>query len=400
MTVPVRTFTMQTIKPGVQRTILMFFNEGDLTLTWHLESTTNVTAWNVTPASGALSGGEVAVVTMESETAHLQARSDAYVSTLGLVSDTLDPTEQNIRIDVHSIVTATPSASKSRVTLRNLDTLSVSGTLEFELTPVDVTGMVVLDPPDVTYQARLWSLTTSTLDPVVCTVVFYQGECKLPALAAGLFTLHVLDKDGLAVGNAAGQYNLSASQCPASYKLDETGSLCACSPGTHDTGVVCEACPSGYISSETGCTQCRFPQTSNPDNTQCSECVEDYYYKNENSENVSECVSCPDAVVCNASSRIGDWKLKEGWWRSDDNSDDVRKCRFGANACPGDGLGCKGDGALCACGYVGPLCSVCDTGRGKDYFLNWVNTGPKCVICEECGSTERHTSTIVFRRIR
>ena len=72
--------------------------------------------------------------------------------------------------------------------------------------------------------------------------------------------------------------------------------------------------------------------------------------------------------------------LKAGHWRTDEDSDDIRVCRFGGFSCPGDGKNqATGPNRYCALNYIGPLCSAC----APTFFSSWVRDGK----CNECSST-------------
>ena len=76
------------------------------------------------------------------------------------------------------------------------------------------------------------------------------------------------------------------------------------------------------------------------------------------------------------------------------DSIDVRKCAYPL-ACPGrnSSLLCQSDdddGSYCACGYTGPLCSVCDAA----FFLSWSGDA-----CTDCDDTEGHAPLIAISSI-
>ena len=68
-----------------------------------------------------------------------------------------------------------------------------------------------------------------------------------------------------------------------------------------------------------------------------------------------------------------------------DDTSNVLKCKFEATACPGGNSSRCASGEredyYCACGYIGPLCSVCD----KGYFKSWAGP-PKCDVCDDTAS--------------
>ena len=124
-------------------------------------------------------------------------------------------------------------------------------------------------------------------------------------------------------------------------------------------------------------------------NTVCQPCTRGYY---ENSAGL--CELCPNSVDCDEASTVSDWKLHAGHWRTDDESADVRKCRFGVTSCPGDGKNqaaaysssqgrrttsssAPGPNPYCSPNHVGHLCSAC----AEDFFLGWTGDG-KCYQCQ------------------
>ena len=164
-------------------------------------------------------------------------------------------------------------------------------------------------------------------------------------------------------------------------------------------------CPNGAIPSGTA-----------QGNTVCKPCAEGMYEKAgscsaaprdilcEKGSTVSWCESCPNGVTCKEGSMVSDWELKAGHWRTDDESDDVRKCRFGATSCPGDDENqasmnspsqqrratssgaTTGPNPHCSPNHVAPLCSAC----APDFFLSWTGDGK----CHQCTTKESHAPTI------
>jgi hypothetical protein len=162
-------------------------------------------------------------------------------------------------------------------------------------------------------------------------------------------------------------------------------------------------CPNGAIPSGTA-----------QGNTVCKPCAEGMYEKAgscsaaprdilcEKGSTVSWCESCPNGVTCKEGSMVSDWELKAGHWRTDDESDDVHKCRFGVTSCPG---GDKNQASMyspsqrratssgattglnphCSPNHVGHLCSAC----APDFFLSWTGDGQ----CYECATKETHAPT-------
>ena len=151
-----------------------------------------------------------------------------------------------------------------------------------------------------------------------------------------------------------------------------------------DIDIVLEECPRGTSETETA-----------QGNVICNSCKSGEYEKS------GACNICPTQVDCDEGSTVSDWKLKAGNWRTDDQSDDVRKCRFGVISCPGDGKNQASKNApskrrvtsssaaelnpFCSANHVGHLCSAC----APDYFLSWAGDGK----CHRCVAGESHAPT-------
>ena len=133
-------------------------------------------------------------------------------------------------------------------------------------------------------------------------------------------------------------------------------------------------------------------------NTVCQPCAKGEY------EALGSCRPCPNTVNCDEEGRtVSDWKLKVGTWRTDDDSYDVLKCRFGVISCPGDGKNqasmyspsqrrttssnaTTGLNPYCSPNHVGHLCSAC----APDFFLSWAGDGE----CHQCATGKSHWPTI------
>ena len=105
------------------------------------------------------------------------------------------------------------------------------------------------------------------------------------------------------------------------------------------------------------------------------QCAKGYY-----EDDKTECVLCPDGVVCDS---VGEalvaLALEDGYWRSSTASDDFQSCGLGSKV----QAGCAGGSntsRYCKRGYVGPRCATCDSG----FFSSWVER--TCGACDEAGS--------------
>jgi hypothetical protein len=92
------------------------------------------------------------------------------------------------------------------------------------------------------------------------------------------------------------------------------------------------------------------------------------------------CTPCPVGAEICYSNVI---KLKEGYWRHNNMSETILECKFGSKACIG---GSNSGDALCAYGYIGPLCAVCDE---NFYFVSDTSS------CEMCSGTSIFTPTFI-----
>lgn len=72
--------------------------------------------------------------------------------------------------------------------------------------------------------------------------------------------------------------------------------------------------------------------------------------------------------------------LESGWWRRDERSDDVRKCK--------NPLACTGGNITSTCqeGHTGPYCSICKDGYTLDAFE----------MCEECSTNTTQLIIVVL----
>lgn len=131
----------------------------------------------------------------------------------------------------------------------------------------------------------------------------------------------------------------------------------------------------------------------------CNQCKSGEY------ESMGSCVSCVTGMVCDEMGVfLQSVRLQAGFWRTDDDSDDIRPCRVGVISCPGDGKnqasanlpskqrvtssGATKRNPYCAPNYLGPLCSVCADG----FFTSWAGDGE----CYECATGTSHLPTILL----
>ena len=362
-------------------TSVYFSNAGGVVLAWWLTLASNPedAPWLASSYQGEIPAGETAEIELSLNTSALQPRKDPYRTSFLLNSSSPTPTPvpltQSLGIALSAIVSAKPDSERSIVTLHNASSLSASETLVSDVTPVDSTGLRILDASGVAYSGILsHNASKSTVTCVFAYDASIDGQrsyCPLPLLKEGAFTLQVFDGDGAEVGS--GLNHFTVVRCPSSYSLGGD-TVCACDPGSYDTGRECALCGSGFISESRGateCTECAFPTLSNAPRTECNECLATYYHATE-----IGCLKCPETVDCDSGSQIEDWRLHPGYWRTSGTAVDVLPCRYATESCPGNTTG----SSYCAEGYLGPLCSQC----ARKYFVPWA--GDRCAKCDEQGN--------------
>ena len=388
-------------------TRLFFSNIGGVTLFWSLAVTRNAEAipWEISSANGTVETGELEQVTLLFNASGFQARALKYVTQFTLNTSSPIPTPHPISavstVIVHVIVSATPSAEWSVVTLlRNNDTaMMASKPIRFLVRPVDVTGRAILDASDVAYTAAIESFAANST--AACSVAYdasadvHQGVCQPPTNVAGEFSIKVRNIFDELVGGEAHRFLIST--CPESYILDLSENECKCPPGydaPFASGATCLPCAKGFYSPHAGsqCNECPEHETSDVTRTRCV-CEKDFYRDGA----TKQCFLCPDMVDCAEGSVVSNWTLHPGYWRLDSSSADVRLCRFGERSCPGDEGGddftvCSSptDDQYCGCGYAGPLCATC----APKFFQGWA--GGSCV---DCGEPKGHRPSIVLASV-
>ena len=256
---------------------------------------------------------------------------------------------------------------------------------------VDGTGMVILDAVDVAYSAALVHSASSA--SVACSALYdtsskrHKGVCNLQGLEAGGFELKVQLGSDLIGG---GTYHITVDGCTDTFELSDDGLSCTCPAGRYELGNVCAECADGTHKPAPGteradCIACVAPQTSNAARTACDACISGYYRKG------VSCAPCPNGKQCTTTSDRGALTLAPGYWRGFGESTKVLACRFEITSCPGDknaATSVVAPDPYCAPGFVGPLCSECET----SYFLTWAGPEPECRLC---GETREWFPTII-----
>jgi hypothetical protein len=241
-------------------------------------------------------------------------------------------------ISVSAFVAADAVASKSVVRITTpVEQLAAGDAVHFTVTPIDGADVIILDSANLAYFATLTHTPTNT--EVSCRVAFdtssgrQEGSCEIPGFVCDL--------------------DPGSDEC-----LPPVGEFVIKVEDAEGTGV--------------GATQ----------SLAIENCPDTYYYHDRN------CAPCPEHVECSAGSLISDWRLDEGFWRSGDASEDIRKCRFGPLSCPGN-IPNERD-PYCAPGFVGAVCSECDS-RNVDerFYMAWTSGN-----CESCNDGMGHAPTI------
>ena len=108
-------------------------------------------------------------------------------------------------------------------------------------------------------------------------------------------------------------------------------------------------------------------------------CQEGYYDSRPAVGNVS-CEPCPIGSECKGSgSTLALLPLVPGYWRTNDNSSDLRRCPDASS--PNKTACANTNGVLCKPWTTGPYCRVCNVTDGSRYF----DSGQSA--CVQCGDT-------------
>ena len=127
------------------------------------------------------------------------------------------------------------------------------------------------------------------------------------------------------------------------------------------------------------CEQCpRFSESGRSsasiENCKCQE----GYYDNRTAAEQVDCKPCPIGSACKGSgSTLALLPLLPGYWRTNDNSSDLRRCPDASS--PNTTACANKQGALCKPGTTGPYCRVCNVTDGSRYFDSVQSA------CVECG---------------
>ena len=317
------------------------------------------------------------------ETRWLQARGEPHAGTLWLRSNSYFGATRAIEITTRAIISAVADAARSFVALLNADDIVASGALAFSVTQVDSSGMVIKGAAGVIFYPKIYHSAETV---VTCDISYdamsdnHAGQCLLPALLAGAFSLEVRDGSNALIGNT----NLSVfvSNCPLTYYFSNFTNMCECAPGLYDTGSACFRCAPGTFSTggDNECLECTWPETSNEGESECSLCAIGYYRAfpanrgggrelwaaaGQDIQDDETCRPCPSEASCDDNSREA--SINDGYWVAGTAWTEIYQCPFGELACT-DGV--------CNDAYQGPKCAACIEG----YYISSLDVS-RCKSC-------------------
>ena len=191
----------------------------------------------------------------------------------------------------------------------------------------------------------------------------------------------------------AGLLEASCIPCaPGAYNPDEGGTRCLTCPAGKLSETVrstkCHECMPGSYCPEGASAPRSCPRFAESDESSVSiedcKCQKDYYDSRNSSSAAAaddfSCKPCPLGSKCKESgSTLALLPLRPGYWRTNDDSSDLRRC---PDASSPDTTACANtNGALCKPFTTGPYCRVCNVTDGSRYF----DSGQSA--CVECGDT-------------
>lgn len=205
----------------------------------------------------------------------------------------------------------------------------------------------------------------------VSLLVDYAGADAPPS--SFRFTFTATDEAGAVSTPIAITVTCSATQCEAGLYFDMTSLICADCPAgsfSSDVGVrsKCELCPVGTFNPQSGsrsCVVCSNGQVA----------LE---------RGGTSCVDCPFGTTCTTTTSL---VVNHGMWRQESSPYSIYECRSVLHCHGGSNFG----EGLCAMGYTGPLCSVCD----DSYFYTRSGSEYECTRCDE-GRTWYPTAVASF----
>ncbi|KAL4478382.1 hypothetical protein ABPG74_006617, partial [Tetrahymena malaccensis] len=101
-----------------------------------------------------------------------------------------------------------------------------------------------------------------------------------------------------------------------------------------------------------------------------------------------ECKKCPEQAEYCLGSKI---QLKDGYWRSNELTDDIIYCNFNPSVCQPQNKQSK---LNCAKGYIGIICGSCDT-----YGQIWDDPYAEFFISKQCQNCQKNTNLIILNNL-
>ena len=298
----------------------MAVNQGGVSMEWELSVLSNPAnlAWNISVRNGSLAAGITQDVTLFLSPEGLQAGASGYETNFTIRSSSLEPTPnpktRSIPFVVHTTVSATPDPAKSYVTMPNVTQLAAGDSADFRVTPVDSTGLAILDFTKLEYFGKLTHPASNT--SVECRVGYdsasksQASSCQIPS--------HVNRQRVCDEARAAAELLLSCCQVGYDLASESQAGSCqipnrvnrqrACDKARAAEAQCNESPPVGEFTFEVQDTNGMLVGTRY--SFFVAICPNDYY----RSSNV--CYLCPSGTVCPKGTTLETLQLLPGRWRS------------------------------------------------------------------------------------
>ena len=148
----------------------------------------------------------------------------------------------------------------------------------------------------------------------------------------------------------------------------------------------CEKCLEGTYTKETNTITCKSCPDDSSQTPNADKCVCDsntYFSGLKDDEPI--CTQCTRNMICKVDTEIKDIITRRGYWRHNNSTLDIQKCRIGY-ACIENSITNSSDD-LCNVGHMGPLCDVCMKG--------WAKNGGKCFNCDKSEKSRSIAFTLI-----
>lgn len=177
---------------GNATTRLFFPNTGDVFILWGLVVSKNAEGlyWTFSSTNGTIEAGDMQEIVLSLDMSGLQPRAAQYSTELTLNTSSPTPTpfpiSSTTTVVVHTVISAMASTASSFTNVTNVAQLAAGESVAFTVTPVDATGIVILDPTEFAYFATLTHPASNT--NVTCRVGYdsvsnkQEGACDIPDL--------------------------------------------------------------------------------------------------------------------------------------------------------------------------------------------------------------------------